>query len=521
MPTSRPHCATPGTNAPLTHAHHGARRLASALTYGAVLAALAIAPAFALTEAEFLDKVLAQDKLLEEARIGLDIKHIELNASRDNYADWKVDLSADVGYRRRDDRQDGRGRSVSTYSKITKTAPWGVDLDVEKRFLSNPASVTFGLSHGRDESRQTRYKRDSGSRVGAGYYKGERALHKRETDAYVQFKYPLLKHDSNAASLKTHHRDIIDFKRQQLLFYETKEDFVNDRMNDYLAWVLYQRQAVVNRHLLDEFRRLDTHDDIEAAILKSAIYQIEDDNQDTQTKLLAIKRRLAVLLDDEHIVTATPQFDLQKRVDFVDGDMSAYLQDHNRTLRRIALNQALSEIEIAYFQNQRLPAVNLALRAERRLDEGNTTETSFYDDDETEYFAGITFSYPLGGNTSNRANLKKSQLGVRRLEISYAEKQQDILADIQLLNALLTVDEARLLAAIDAAQRSTRIEYDHYQSGQSSFRDLLQAYQEERAAKLNHIDDVIDYQVNSLEYDNLLDRLIDTPCKTGLVDCLL
>ena len=51
-------------------------------------------PCLAITEAQFIQKVLAQDKLLEEAQIGLDIKQIELDASRDNYQNWKATISS-------------------------------------------------------------------------------------------------------------------------------------------------------------------------------------------------------------------------------------------------------------------------------------------------------------------------------------------------------------------------------------------------------------------------------------------
>ncbi|MDD9858424.1 MAG: hypothetical protein OXU96_10330, partial [Gammaproteobacteria bacterium] len=82
------------------------------------MALLLPGPAAAITEAQFIDKVLAHDKLLEEAQIGLDIKRIERDASRDNYADWKANLSLDLGYRYRDlDRDNG---TTSDYTSQTR-----------------------------------------------------------------------------------------------------------------------------------------------------------------------------------------------------------------------------------------------------------------------------------------------------------------------------------------------------------------------------------------------------------------
>lgn len=505
---------------------HGCRRNLHISTFFTCCLLLFSAPVFAITEAQFIEKVLAQDKLLEEAQIGLDIKHIELNASRDNYQKWKANLSVELGYRYRD--LDRNATSTSTYIKKNQGYPKKIGLRFEKRFLSNPLSLTIGISRSEGKVRDERYKRisidDDGK--GAPYakkpsYIDSRTLKEYETRHYISVKYPLLKPDSNASSLKAYHRDIIDFKRQQLLFYETKEDFLDDRLTDYLSWLLYQKQMLINRELLNKLQQLNPKDDAETALLKSTVYEIEQYDSDARIQLQAIQERLSVLLDDRTILTETPRYNLRKRADLVTENLPTHLQIGNRDLQRIAMNIELSQLEINHYQKQTLPALDFTARAEQSLNSRNTTATATYDDEQITYSAGLEFRYPLGGNISNRANLSKSRLAARKLEISYQEKLQDILADIQLLNTLLTLDEDRLLAAIDAATQSTKIERKKYQSGDTSFRDLLQAHKDERIAKLQHITDIIDYQVNSIEYDNLLDRIITTPCQINVSDCEL
>ena len=475
-----------------------------------LLVPLLSAPAFAITEAQFIEKVLAQDQLLEEAQIGLDIKQIELDASRDNYQNWKSVLYFDADYRYQDIHRETT--SKYTYTKNREQYPKEIGVSLEKRFLSNPGSLDLGISRSRDKDTVIRYKKL------VHQPKSDYHTKKDTTEGYIRYTYPLLKHDSNAASLKTHHRDIIDLKRQKLLFYETNEDFLDDRLTDYLSWVLYQRRDFIDREFLDKFQRLDAKDEAEIALLKTTVYQIEADNSDTRTRLRAIREKLSSLLKDRTILTETAQFDLHKRADLVANNLPGYLETRNRTLERINLNIALSQIEIEYYQNQNLPTLDLDLEARRTLSQGNTS-SSVYEDDKTNYMIGLEFRYPLGGNISTRANLKKSRLGVRKLEISYQEKLQDILADIRLLDTLLTWDEAQMLEAIEAAAQSTAIEYQNYQSGQTSFRDLLQAYKDERIARLDHSEYLIDYQTNRIEYDNLLDRIIQSPCPTPLSDC--
>lgn len=478
--------------------------------------ALALLPgaAAAITESEFIDKVLAHDKLLEEAQIGLDIKRIERDASRANYANWKAEVTLDLGYRYRD---LDRNKTFFDYDNQTRLYDREVGLEVEKRFLSHPGSVKLGISRSKDGGALERNDVPSMSQT-RGDMISSHHIEEFETRHYIQFNYPLLKHDSNALSLKTHHRDIIDLQRQQLSFYETKEDFLEARLGDYLAWVLYQREAEINRELLGKLRALQPADAAEEALLKSALLQIEQDVSDAELELQAVKEKLSILLDDPAILHETAEYDLSKRIAPLQGDLTAYLKAHNRELYRIALSMQLNRIEIAHYENQNLPELDFSVRAEYNSDKGNT-RTSEFDDDRTNYIAGLAFSYPLGGNISNRANLQKFQLGVRRLEISYEDALQDIVADAQRLHALLALDEARLLDAIDAAQQSAAISLGDYRAGRASFRDLLQAYRDERDAKINHIDDLVDYQTDSIEYDNLLDRIIATPCAGALAGC--
>ncbi len=465
------------------------------------------APAFAITETQFVERVLAQDQLLEEAQIGLDIKQIELDSSRDNYQNWKASLSAELDYRYQD-----LGRHTNSNYAYTKKAqhyPQKIELRFEKRFLSNPGSLQIGVSRRRDRTSEVRYKKyqhNSDHDLGGG-----------ETGQYIVFNYPLLKHDSNAASLKTYHRNILDLKRQKLLFYEIKEDFLSDRLTDYLSWVLYQQQVSINQEFLNKLQHLQPKDEQETALLKSVVYQIENHNLDTQSRLQAIKQKLSVLLADQTILTEIAEFDLHRRIQLIEQALPDYLQAHNRTLHRISLDSELKQIDIAYYKNQNLPILDVTAKLESNQSNRNS-RTSTYDDDTMHYAVGLEFNYPLGGNIAHQANLRKSLLGVRKLEISYQDKQQDIVADIQLLAALLTLDEDRLLDAIDAAAQSSRIEYENYQLGQTSLRNLLQAYKDERVAKLAHIDIVAAYQMNSIKYNNLADRTI-LSCRGHLSAC--
>ena len=461
-------------------------------------------PAFAITEAQFIEKVLAQDKLLEEAQIGLDIKQIELDTSRDNYVNWKAELSVRASYNRVNDKQvqhkkSNGSRNTSPYSRINKYNSRNIGLGFNKRFLSNPASVSFGMNHGEAQTRLTRYKADD--YYGAPSYGGSSSFY------YAQINYPLLKHDGNAESLKTHRRDIHDLSKQKLSFLETKEDFLNARLDDYLLWVMYHHHVQINEDLLRELRQLQPSDEAEIALLDSVIAQTENFKLDAQIQMQSMVERLAILLDDATLINETPVYNLQKRVPLLSENTRDYLAHNSRALARINLDMKLNKLEIDYHENRLLPSLNLILRGEKEYDRSGTM-TKNYDDDTTRYNAALEFSYPLGGSISTKSELAKRSLTTRRLEITYAERMENIEGDLQRLRRLLDFNEQRSQDAIDAAEQSTRLEQQKYDQTRESIRDLVQAHRDTLATKLDHIDSIIEYQMHSMEYDNLLDRII-------------
>ena len=489
------------------------------------------AAAFAITEAQFIEKVLARDKLLEEAQIGLDIKQIELDASRDGYVNWNVAFSMAAGYEYTEDKQEHRRRSdnflsTSPYTRTSKEMPREVGLDFTKRFLWNPGNFKFGVSRRSDSIRNTRYDRDYSNSATTGCdspkpssrnvcedkqtFEDQQNYGGYATEYYAQIDYPLLKHDGNAESLKTYHRNIIDLQDQQLSFYETKEDFLNDRLDDYLSWVLAERQVRINQALLEALRALRPQEDADRAYLQSIILQTENARRDAEIQSQSIKERLSVLLGDATILHETPEFDLRKRTVLVTGSLRAHLKKHSRALQRIALDMKLNQLEIAHHENRLLPALDFTLRAEKEYDNAGTA-TQSYDDDTTDYQARLEFTYPLGGSITTRAELAKRTLSTRRLEITYAERMERIEGDLQRLASLLDLDETLLLNAIAAAEQSTRLQQQKYAQARESIRDLVEAHRDERAARLDHIDALVEYQTDRIEYDNLLDRIIAAP----------
>ena len=464
---------------------------------------------FAITQQEFIHKVLQQEKLLEEAQIGLGIKQIEVEASRDNYQNWSIILSSELGYDYYDLDRDTN--STYAYTKKNKKYPKSIDLTLEKRFLSNPGSLEIGLSRSRDKSIEYRYQSQNPSQ--------DYQLNESETRQYIEYQYPLLRHDSNASSRKTYYKDQIDLKRQKLLFYETKEYILYRQLLDYLSWVESHQTLLIQTNLLKNLQVIMTANIKDKVALKSSVLQAKADITSTKQQLLSIKEKLAVLLEYKDILTQTPQVDLYQKIKIIPkSKLIHYLISHSRDLERIRLNIELKNIDINYYQNQNKPSLNLSLKSEKNFNIRNS-RTSIYDDGRIEYEISLQLDYPLNGRILNESYLKKSKLGVRKLEISYQDKQQDIIADANQLKTLLVLDTSALITRVKVAKRSVDLEYQSYQNNQSSIRGLIRTYQELSQANLEKLSVLVDYQKNSIKYNVLVDRLVAVSCPNGLAHC--
>lgn len=470
----------------------------------------AVSVADEITQEAFIQHILAQEKLLKEAQIGLDIKAIEMNTSRENYQNWSLNLSAKSEYSNADLDRDTDLNHL--YSKQSTKHSKAIGLVADKRFLTNPSNLKMGVVRGDGSTQIQQYKQTE--------FNNQHRLNEAESRQYIRYKYPLLKHDGNAESLKTYHRDIIDLQLQKLSFFETKEDILQAQLSDYLSWVELHNTALIRQTLLDNLSLIVSANSKDQTILKNTILQTKIARKDILHQLTAIKSKIAILLDENTILSKTPKANIYKQVLLMKADeLRAYLPQHNRDLERIRLNIELRKINIKYYQNRSLPSLDFSIGAEKIQNKRNT-KSSIYDDDRIYYNTAITFSVPLGGDIANQANLKKDQLGIEKLQISYADKQQDILADADELGALLVIDEAELKQNIQNNQQSLQLEKASYSEQKSSMRDLISAYKALNQSKLLELATFITYQKRYFKYQNLLDQLIPLACPNGLANCV-
>ena len=323
----------------------------------------------------------------------------------------------------------------------------------------------------------------------------------------IDYKYPLLRHGYSWESpynASAHRRDILNLESEKLSFYETKESRLVTRLRDYLRWVQRYRTAQINGEFLARYKLLKPVTAADSALLDHAVNRIEQIDDDNEIKLDEITDKLAALLGAE-IRTETPRFDLSKRTELLAEEPEAYLRAHSRSLAQTEINSEIHQIWMDYYENRSLPNLDFTAVVDRDVRNG-----SAYKRNRTDYNVGLRFSYPLGGRISTRASLQKEEIYKREDEKNYQDTLQNLIADINSLHALLALNEPQLLETISSAKQSAQLALQNYRARKTSLHDLLQTYLDWRAAEIDHLNKLIDYQMRSIEYDNILDRMIVT-----------
>lgn len=206
------------------------------------------------------------------------------------------------------------------------------------------------------------------------------------------------------------------------------------------------------------------------------------------------------------------QVDWHKHTNII-KNTTAYLKNNARDLQKIVINQLLKKTNIKHYQNQNLAKLDFYLNLDQEVTDSNT-KTTESESDKKIYTTSLVFEYPLFGNITNQTDLEINQLGLRKLKISYKDKLQDLTAKAQSLNISLISNQKTLnqhLKLIHANQQQMQIVLNNYTHKNDKIKNLIDILNEQKQSQLDYIDAGSAYQINIINYNNLLDRLINTP----------
>lgn len=455
---------------------------------------------FALTEQEFIQKVLSQDTRFEKDQIYVDIKKIELDTSRKSYVGWNTHLTTILTNSRYDIDKDTNSKKA--YEKKRIKNQQSIRLETEKRFLHNPSSLKFSATYSTPNTDIVRYKQDD--------YFGNHNISTFDNNYRMSYKYPLLKHDDSAVSLKTYQRNIFDLQREKLDFYDAQEGFLVDRLEQYLLWNLYEKNTEVYKKYLQMLHSIEVNKPTDKAKLKTAILLANKDILENDSQLKSQKEALAVALNDAGLLMEKSEIEPMKSPNIITTDLVQYLRKNSRILLKYAIDQKLKTIDLKYYKNQNLIKLDFGISAEKNANKGNTLTTK-YDNNNINYVASLSLVMPIGGSVKNQSQIVISELNLRKLVIDFNNKLKDIKVDARALGVRLRLNQKILhdyKLAVDSVMVDANLAYDNYSNHTIQLKNLLDAYKEKRDVELEYVDFVIKHHQNILEYNDKLDRVL-------------
>ncbi|SMM99299.1 Channel-tunnel spanning the outer membrane and periplasm segregation of daughter chromosomes [uncultured Candidatus Thioglobus sp.] len=463
----------------------------------------------ALSEKAFVNKVLSQDAHFEKDQIYVQIKQIELDASRVVYAGWNATLAAASLNSYYDIEKDTT--STRLYEKHRINNSQAVGIATEKKFLSNPSILTLSAKRSTPDSDKIRYKKDK-------LYTGKNAEYSITTfdnNYKINYKYPLFRHTDSASSLKTYHRNILDLEREKLDFYDAQESFLVKRLEQYIDWNFYQKNAEIYQDYQQFLNNIKANNPKDKSKLKTTLLRAKQDISSNDSKLQSLKIALISALNDDSIEFEEPEINTDKHPKTM-ADLTQYLRKNVRFLLKIEIDKNLKNIDLDYHKNQSLFKLDFNISAEKNDNKGNTLTTK-YDNKSILYTAGLNFSTPIGINADNDKNVQVAQLDLRKLNINYDNKLQDILADVAALITGLRLSKNTL----DQYQELIKNVEDEANSSQQEYLNktleiqvLIDAYQQKRDVQLDYIKALTDYQKSLLKYNDKLDRVLPSDYST-------
>ncbi|KAA0445150.1 MAG: TolC family protein [Candidatus Thioglobus sp.] len=454
--------------------------------------------ALALSEQEFIDKVLSQDAHFEKDQIYVTIKEIELDVSKRIYGDWNAALASSVSKNYYDVKRDSSSRGA--YQKHYLQNSKSVGLTATKRFLTNPSSLTLSARRAIVSKDIERYKKHNphdkyNLSTSGNIYK-------------LGYKYPLLKHDSNASSLKTYNRNILSLEREKLDFADAQEKLLAARLEQFINWNFYQKSADIYKNYLQLLKTIKDKQGNRSK-LKTAILRANQDLSDNNSKLQALKKSLIGALNDDSLWAQKPKISANKTPKIV-ADLDNYLRQNSRTLLKYDIDKRLKKIDLVYHKNQSLYKLDLGIAAEKFNGGGNTLSTNYYNRS-IFYSATIDFSMPIGANIGNQKDIQVAQLNLRKLNIDYDNKFNDILADAKALIVELDLAKTSLDSyqkLISSVASDSKMAQQDYSKNFITLKTLIETYQDKRDVELDYIGALTNYQKSLLEYKDKLDIVL-------------
>jgi outer membrane protein TolC len=335
----------------------------------------------------------------------------------------------------------------------------------------------------------------------------------------LAYSHPLLKNRGGFLDRLEYELKQFDIDFSEVDALENQEDFLAASAGRFLDWVFLteQRRIVAERLKLSEEELARTRRKREANLVDEVdVIRAEDAVRiGTQTQVLvesqwkATQAELAVLLQDDGMYGAGPEFDLYEIIELpaFDDAMSEWMN----TSRVIgSLNIRLEQLAFARggFVEQTRP--DLWFVAEVNTKNIDEAVGESFVMDKPDAVVSLQFSLPLGNRTA-RSEVSKTDLEMAQLEEQVDEIALGVKSAATNLYIQITEMENVLelnQEQIESAKHKTEEELNLYNQGRGELTFVIQSRDNEENAKLTYALNALTYHKLLIEYRSLLDQLL-------------
>ena len=455
----------------------------------------------AYTQSNFIDQLLISHEFFEKEMINLKIKKLEMDGDQANYGNWSWDVGAQIG-RIHKDKQKYDYISSTDYARETNQDVRKISSDLSKKFFTNGSELNLSFDRYLPVKDEKMYDKN-------GYQKDKNTT-EYLNDASISWTVPLLKNKDGVIDQRTYDLSVLDYKDEKLLLAETQEDFIEDKVFEFIDWVGFKWQIDTINKAINKLQN------IRIKITKNKSRDIQ-----VLTRFIDKKKRLLLSLKSKLkaqsglLSAAVKSIDLTKdlptlpSIFYVDliNNVKHYCQANIRDLHRIDLELQKNSRTITTYKNSQLADFDFTISASRDDNKGNYT--SYSKSSETIVETKLVFSYPLSGDISNQVYLDKYRFKQRQIELKYENKLKDVVSAIKKLKTDIKQGLIQLkLTQRQIKQHKIDNELDLYFLGQGDVRFAIIEQDDYQELQLEKIEILINLYKNKLKYNSLLDRLL-------------
>jgi hypothetical protein len=459
--------------------------------------------AYGLNENDFISLIVKQHQLFLSDEIDLYLKQENLKAKQKTYYGWNFEITAKYGYEKLNAKKDNTSYDyVNNQVETDKNIALKISKDFDK-----------GISFSTKFSREIPTDKYDKYRNLAHYNNKSYDYTEYKNTLETNINIPLLKNSIGGTNKLYVDNAKIDKTIEELELLESKEDIVADKLNDFIELAVNIDKVKISKNYLQSAKnillKIESSKNTDKKLVENKIIKIQRTLSSNLTNLKNIQESLNGELDNS--IFKNIDFNYKIRSILVKNPQK-YILKNSRDLQMDRLNMVKKKSYIKHYKNQNMPDLDFNIWAINNRNKGNYSYYSYYDKND----AGVSldFIYPLGGNTSNNFNLLEAKLGLKKQQIDFKDEVKNkVEKAMELAEDLLLYDKNIQSFLLEISNTNNEIELAKYIKGDGDIKFVLDELSEFYELKLDYLDEELHYHQSRVEYDNLLDRLIDKRIK--------